>query len=97
MNPEMNPEMNHLHNRASDTIKRLNEIERRIARVTSSVCGSVPESSQTTPKPIEEHLHDKFDSISYTLNQIIEKVARLENAVGNHQSNQLQKSAAVGY
>lgn len=92
----MDKKAGHLHDRTSEAISQLRDIDRRISRVTREICGSAPESGEQTPKPIEEHLHDKFDSIRRIIGSIGEEVTRLENAVGN--SQQLQSSrTAVGY
>lgn len=84
---------NHLHNRTSEAIRRLRQIENRLNRVTNNICGPVPESAANETKPTQEHLHDKMDVASNLLALIEDELCRLENAVGQ---NQPQPAKTVG-
>lgn len=89
----------HLHNRMTEVIQRLRKLDMRLSRVTTSICGPVPETAGENPKPIDEHLHDKLDVACRILLSLEEELLRLENSVGTHQSQAAKTAtgAAAGY
>jgi len=86
----------HLHGRVTDVIQRLRKLDTRLSRVTSSICGSCPDSSGANPKPIDENVHDKLNVAYSIISSLEDEMTRLENSVGSHQSAPMMAANAAG-
>lgn len=84
-----------IHDRSARVIGRLRQLEGRLSRVTSNVCGMGPErggAETEQPRPIDESLVDKFHAMDRWLSDIENEMVRLENSIGSNSAPQGQQT-----
>ena len=74
------------HYRVDEMLTRLRGLNTQLSRVTSSVCGNVPETKASGDSPYEDYLHAKLSAMTRTLSSLEEEMTRLENAIGYAES-----------
>lgn len=70
-----------LHARIDSIIDRLDYMSRRVSRIATAVCGSVPEDGKTG-QPFGDHLQDKLSIVEKYISEIENDANRIENSVG---------------